>query len=299
MTSPTTGLQIPLVTPFDAAGRVDLQALEALAHHLLDAGADGLVALGTTAEAPTLSAAEQDAVVDCCIAVCTARGAALTVGAGGNDTAAVAREAARRGEQEGIAALLSVVPPYSRPSRAGVLAHFEQVAAAGPLPLLVYEIPQRTGIRLGAEGLLSLHAAAPSVVGVKLSLPALDDDALELLALAPPSFAVMTGEDQLIFSAGAAGARGAITAAAHCATARFAALLAALERGELVAARDGARELRPLVRALYAEPNPAVIKAVLHARGLIATADVRLPLVRASAGAVAAAVAALDALGGS
>lgn len=134
---------------------------------------------------------------------------------------------------------------------------------------------------------------------MKLSLPALDDDALELLALAPPSFAVMTGEDQLIFSAGAAGARGAITAAAHCATARFAALLAALERGELVAARDGARELRPLVRALYAEPNPAVIKAVLHARGLIATADVRLPLVRASAGAVAAAVAALDALGGS
>ncbi|HST38774.1 MAG TPA: dihydrodipicolinate synthase family protein [Conexibacter sp.] len=285
---PIAGLHIPLVTPFDAAGRVDLDALQRLAHHLLDAGADGLVALGTTAETATLDVAEQDAVVACCAEVCTARGVPLTVAAGGGDTAAAEREVARRAEQPGVSALLSVVPPYSRPSRAGVVAHFERLAAAaGPLPLLVYEVPHRTGIRLGAAALLELHAAAPTIAGVKLALPALDDDALDLLLQAPPSFAVLAGDDALILPVGVAGGAGAISAAAHCATARFAALLAAVRRGEPAAARAEARAVAPLVRALFAEPNPAVIKAVLHAQGLIATADVRLPLVRASAEAAA------------
>ncbi|MDO8212100.1 4-hydroxy-tetrahydrodipicolinate synthase [Conexibacter sp. CPCC 206217] len=291
--STITGLHIPLVTPFDAAGRVDLAALERLAHHCLGNGADGLVALGTTAEAPTLSAAEQDAIVDCCAAVCTARGVPLTVGAGGNDTAAAVREVERRSAQSGVDALLSVVPPYSRPSTAGVVAHFERLAAASAVPLLVYEVPLRTGIRLGSAALLELHAAAPTIAGVKLAVAAFDDDALELLAAAPPSFAVLAGEDQQIFSIAAAGGSGAIAAAAHCETARFAALLSAVERGELASARAHAWALRPLVRALFAEPNPAVIKAMLHAEGLIPTADVRLPLTRASRVAVEAATTAL------
>ncbi|MDW5598704.1 dihydrodipicolinate synthase family protein, partial [Conexibacter stalactiti] len=230
------GLHIPLVTPFDAAGRVDLAALQRLARHLLDAGADGLVALGTTAETATLDAAERDAVVDTLAQICRERGAPLTVAAGGNDTAAAEREVARRAEQPGVSALLSVVPPYSRPSRAGVVAHFERLAvAAGPLPLLVYEVPHRTGIRLGAAAMLELHAAAPTVAGVKLALSALDDDALDLLLQAPPSFSVLAGDDALILPVNAAGGAGAIAAAAHCATGRFAALVAAARRGELSA----------------------------------------------------------------
>ncbi|ADB49623.1 4-hydroxy-tetrahydrodipicolinate synthase [Conexibacter woesei] len=285
MTPTLAGLHVPLVTPFDTAGRVDLDALERLAHHCLDGGAVGLVALGTTAEAPTLTAAEADAVVVRCAAVCAARGVPLTVGAGGNDTAAAVREVAARGAQDGVDAILSVVPPYSRPSEEGVVAHFERVAAASAVPLLVYEVPHRTGIRLSAAALLRL-AAVPGIAGVKLAVPALDADALALLAGAPPSFAVLAGDDTLILPLAAAGARGAITASAHCATAGFAALLTAVDDGDLPAARVGAAALLPLVQALFAEPNPAVIKGLLHRDGLIATPDVRLPLMPASAAAV-------------
>lgn len=298
MSHALAGLHVPLVTPFALDGSVDLEALERLAVGALDDGATGLVALGTTGEPATLSASEQDAIVDRCVAICCERGAWLTVGCGGNDTAAAAREAERRGSQPGVDALLSVVPPYTRPSTDGVLAHFTAVADASPVPLVVYEHPGRSGIRFGVEALLRLHATSPSVIGVKLAVPALDADALGLLAEAPPSFAVLAGEDQLVFGVTMAGGAGAICAAAHCTTRRFADLLAAVDAGDVIGARAHDRALRPLVAALFAEPNPAVIKGVLHAQGLIATPDVRLPLVRASGGAVERSLAALGAAEG-
>ena len=294
--APIEGLHVPLVTPFDRAGAVDLRALERLAHRLLDDGADGLVALGTTAEAATLDDAERDAVVDRCAGVCAERGVPLTVGAGGNDTAAAAAEVARRGARPGVTALLSVVPPYTRPSPAGMRAHFAALADASPVPLLLYDVPARTGVRLPAADQLALAAAAPMIAGVKLAVPALDDDALELLEQAPPRFAVLCGEDRLLLPIVAAGGRGAISAAAHVATGRFAALIAAGRAGDLTAAREESRALAPLVRALFAEPNPAVIKALLAADGAIESADVRLPLTRASAVAVERARAAAAAL---
>lgn len=284
--APIEGLHVPLVTPFDRAGAVDLAALERLAGRVLDGGADGLVALGTTAEAATLTRAERDAVVDRCIGVCRERGAPLTVGAGGNDTAGAVAEVARRGAQPGVAALLSVVPPYTRPSAAGVRAHFAALAAASAVPLLVYDVPARTGIRLPGAALLALAAELPAITGVKLAVPALDDDALDLLERAPGSFAVLCGEDRLLLPMAAAGGRGAITASAHVATERFAVLLAAARAGELAAARAESRALAPLVRALFAEPNPVVIKALLAAEGVIETADVRLPLVPATGAAL-------------
>lgn len=136
------------------------------------------------------------------------------------------------------------------------------------------------------------------MIGVKLAVPALDADAFALLAQAPPSFAVLAGEDQLIFGVTMAGGAGAICAAAHCAPRRFADLLAAVDAGDVIGARAHDRALRPLVTALFAEPNPAVIKAVLHAQGRIATADVRLPLMQASDGAVERALEALGAVEG-
>lgn len=244
---------------------------------------------------PRRSAREQDAIVDRCAEICRGRGARLTVGCGGNDTATAARESERRGAQPGVDALLSVVPPYTRPSTEGVLAHFEAVADASPVPLVVYEHPGRSGIRLGAEALLRLHETSPSVIGVKLAVPVLDADAFGLLAQAPPSFAVLAGEDQLIGGVAMAGGAGAICAAAHGATRRFADLLAAVDAGDVIGARTHDRALRPLVAALFAEPNPAVIKGVLHARGLIATPDVRLPLMSASDGAVERGLSALAA----
>lgn len=288
-----SGLHVPLITPLAPDGSVDLEALERLAVGALDDGAAGLVALGTTGEPATLDAPERDAIVKLSAAICRDRGAWLTVGCGGNDTAAAAREAERRGAQPGVDALLSVVPPYTRPSTGGVLAHFAAVADASPVPLVVYEHPGRSGIRLGGEALLRLHEACPSVIGVKLAVPALDADAFALLAQAPSSFAVLAGDDHLIFGVTMAGGAGAICAAAHCATRRFADLLAAVDAGDVIGARAHDRALRPLVAGLFAEPNPAVIKGVLQAQGRIATADVRLPLMPASDGAVERALGAL------
>ncbi|HEY4278223.1 MAG TPA: dihydrodipicolinate synthase family protein [Conexibacter sp.] len=296
MPQPIRGLHVPLVTPFTSSGRVDLVALERLAHHCLDEGAAGLVALGTTGEPATLTDAERDAVVDCCAAVCAARGALLTVAAGGNDTARAEVELDRRSQRKGVGAILSVVPPYSRPARAGIVAHFERLARASAVPLLVYEVPQRTGTRLGGKAMLALHAAHPRIAGVKLAPTALDADTAELVAAAPEGFAVLCGEDSLIQPLCASGAAGAIAASAHCATSRFAALIELAQAGEIAVARREAASLVPLARSLFAEPNPSVIKGVLHRRGLIATPDVRLPHVAASAVAVSAALEALDAV---
>lgn len=316
MNASTTGLHVPLVTPFAADGVVDLGALRRLAARVLDDGADGLVALGTTGESTVLSAAEQVAVLDCCAEVCAERGAALTVGVAGTDTATAARESARLGSRDGVAAILNVVPPYLRPARAGVVAHYRALAAASPVPLIAYDNPPRVGMRLGAAALLELHAAEPRIVGVKLSVPTLDLDALTLLADAPASFGILAGEDPLILAMLAHGAAGAISAAANCATARFAALVRAggAERavaagagasgrtgwareeaaaGDASAARRHHEALLPLVRALGDEPSPSVLKGLLHRRGELPTPSLRLPNVAASTGAVDAAERAL------
>jgi 4-hydroxy-tetrahydrodipicolinate synthase len=286
MHAPIAGLHIPLVTPFDAAGDVDLAALRRLAEHLLDAGADGLVALGTTGEAASLDGAEQDAVVGCCAEVCAERGAPLTVGVGGSDTATAARAVAHHGSRAGVTAIMGVVPPYVLPAPEGIAAHFRRLAEVSPVPLIVYDIPSRTGVRFGSEALLELHASEPRIAGVKLSVSALDGDALALLADAPDGFAVLSGDDAQILPAIALGASGAIAAAAHCATERFAALVRSARAGEAAEARLHHETLLPLVRAIYAEPNPAVVKGLLHRQGLIAAPDLRLPNVPATDAAV-------------
>jgi len=304
-TDPIAGLHVPLVTPFAADGSVDLAALRRLAARVLDDGADGLVALGTTGEPLALGAAERDAVVDCCAEACAARGAPLTVGVDGADTATAVREVARLGGRDGVSAVLAVVPPFVRAARAGVVAHYRALVAVSPVPLIAYDNPPRTGMRLGAEALLALHAAEPRIAAVKLSVPALDDDALALLAEAPPGFAVLAGEDALILALLAHGGAGAICAAANCATGRFAALVRAgrdggdgsAAAGDRSAARRHHEQLLPLVRALGAEPRPSVIKGLLHRRGELATPSLRLPNVAASAGAVDAAERALAVAG--
>jgi len=353
MTAPIAGLHVPLVTPFDHDGAVDLDALRRLAARVLDDGADGLVALGTTAEAVALRELERAAVVDCCAAVCAERDLPLTVGVGAGDTAVAAREVARAGGRDGVSAVMAVVPPYTRPSQAGIAAHFRALADASPLPLLVYDNPPRTGVRLTSETLLRLAVAEPRIAGVKLSVPVVDGDVLELLAGAPEGFAVLTGEDALILPMVACGAAGAIAAAAHCATPRFAALTRAAQAaggagagaagagagsgaagagggaagaggGAAAGAGGGAAgagggaagagggaagagaavaearahhaALLPLVRALFAEPNPTVVKGVLARTGELPSAAVRLPHVPASTVAVDAAIEALAAL---
>ena len=281
------GLYPPLITPYDSRGAVDLDALERLAGDLIDGGAAGLVALGSTGEPFALTDAESAAVVACVARVCGDRGAQLIVGAGAADTlVAIARHEAL-GDLPGVTASLAVVPYYVRPSEPGVVAHFQAVAAASPVPVLAYEVPLRTGVRLSAEALLAI-AAIDGVVGMKLSPGAVDEAAVQVLAGAPDGFSVLCGDDAFIHPFMALGAAGAIAASAHFATERFAGLVRGGD-GSLAEAEA----LLPLVLALFAEPNPVVIKGLLHAQGRIATADVRMPHLNASRAAVARAVEAL------
>lgn len=190
-----------------------------------------------------------------------------------------------------MTASLAVVPYYVRPSEAAIVAHFRAVAARSPVPLVVYNIPYRTGRGLGAESLLEL-AATENVAGVKQAVGGIDADTLTVLARAPRGFALLGGDDAYLFPLTLMGAPGAIAASAHLCTRRFVSMIEHGLAGEVAAGRAHAEALLPLVGALFAEPSPAVIKALLHAEGRIATPDVRMPLSNASRAAVERALAA-------
>jgi 4-hydroxy-tetrahydrodipicolinate synthase len=290
------GILVPLITPFGADGQVAAGALETLAGEVLDAGATGIVALGTTAEAAALDAEEKRTVIGVCARACGQRGAALVVGAGSNDTRATAAALAGLARWPQIGAALVPVPYYTRPGEAGVLAHFTWLAAQSPVPLIIYHIPYRTAQPLSAAALREL-GRLPNVAGVKFATGGVGTDAVDLLGDCPAGLAVLVGDDPYLSPLLALGAAGGILASAHLATARFVELAAAWARGDLSAARDLGHALARLSAAAFAEPNPTVIKGALHALGRIPTPDVRLPLLPATAESVDALLARLAELG--
>lgn len=290
------GLWVPLVTPFDAAGRLDVAALRRLARRVLAEGARGVVALGTTGEPASLDERERRAVIDACVGVCAAAGRPLVVGVGSSDTRATVAAVEGLAGLPAVVAALVVAPAYVRPSPAGVVAHYRAVAASGPVPIIAYHIPYRTGCSLTAEHLLQL-AAIDGVVGLKQAVGGLDVDTLELLRRAPAGFGVLAGDDAFIAATILHGGVGAITAAAHLCTPAFTRLVDAALDGDLARVRPLAAALLPVVRAGAAEPSPALWKSALHRRGELATASVRLPLLaggRDETDALLAAAGAVD-----
>jgi 4-hydroxy-tetrahydrodipicolinate synthase len=288
------GVHVPLITPFAADGEVDAEALDRLARDVVAAGATGLVALGTTGEPATLDDAERRTVVDICAGVCRDTGARLVVGAGTGGTRHSATALAELAAWPGADAALVPVPAFLRPTEAGVVRHMAELGSRSPVPLVVYHVPHRTGRSLGVAALREL-AALPGVVGVKHAVQALDADAVALLADPPPGFAVLAGDDVMAAPMFALGAHGGVLASAHLRTARWVEAVAAWRAGDAPRARRLCAPLTALAASLFAEPNPSVLKGVLHAQGRIATPDVRLPLLPAHPHSVAAAMARLDA----
>ncbi|MFC4111215.1 4-hydroxy-tetrahydrodipicolinate synthase [Nonomuraea zeae] len=282
------GIHVPLVTPFTPSGEVAADAIEKLASHMLDQGAAGLVALGTTGEVAALDPEERARVIEVCARVCAQRQALLTVGVTGNDTRSTAR--ALRDLPDGVGAALVTVPYFLRPGERGVIAHFEALAEESPVPLVIYHIPYRTGQAVSAATLRRL-GAHPRIAGVKYAAGGIDQDAVDLLGDLPAGFEVLGGDDAFVSPLLALGAGGGILASAHLETASFVELADAWQAGDAERARALGHRLNKLSAALFAEPNPTVIKGVLHAQGLIPTPDVRLPLVPAGAEAVSNALA--------
>jgi 4-hydroxy-tetrahydrodipicolinate synthase len=283
------GLYVPLITPFTDEGDLAPDALEKLAHAVIDDGAAGLVALGTTGESPTLATAERRAVLDICARVCRERGATLIAGAGSNDTASTARALRGLAAWPEVSAALTVVPYYTRPSQDGIIAHFTRVAADSPVPVLVYNIPYRTGTSLSGKTLREL-AAIPGIAGVKHAVGGIDHDTVMLMADLPEDFTVLAGDDVFASPLLALGAAGGILASAHVCTRAYADFVAAWRAGDAARGRELGNRLAPLSASLFAEPNPCVIKGVLHALGTIPSPAVRLPLLPARDDSVHAAM---------
>lgn len=283
-----SGIYVPLITPFAENGEIALDALEDLACAALADGAAGLVALGTTAEVATLAEEERRAVVEVCARVSREHGTELIVGAGSSDTRSSADALRALKDRPEVSAALVTVPSFVRPSEAGVLAHFTVLAEQSPVPMVIYNIPYRTGQSVGAATLRRL-GELPMVAGVKHAVGGVDQDTVTLLADLPDDFAVLAGDDPFLSALLALGASGGILASAHLHTAGYVELVESWRTGDVARARALGHRLSVMSASLFAEPNPTVIKGVLHAGGRIPTASVRLPLVPASQAAVEAA----------
>lgn len=288
------GVWVPLITPFTANDAVDIEAIKYLCNEYLDAGAVGIVALGTTGESPALDTSEKSAVIAACSEVCSARGAQLMVGTGTNSTRTTIAATAVLAGVGACTSALVVVPYYVRPSEAAIVEHFKTVAAASPVPVVIYNIPYRTGRGLGAAAVLEL-AAVPNIAGMKQAVGAVDADTLEILRDAPADFFVLCGDDAYILPILLMGGHGAIAAAAHVCTERFVAMVECGLQGKVEDARAHSAALLEVVQAGFAEPNPAVWKSALHAQGRIACADLRAPMSTASPAATQRLLAAITA----
>ncbi|KQN98693.1 MULTISPECIES: 4-hydroxy-tetrahydrodipicolinate synthase [unclassified Arthrobacter] len=275
-TPPFGTLVTAMVTPFTADGAVDLDATAVLASKLVDDGCDGLVVSGTTGETSTLEDSEKEDLYRVVVETVGDR-ARVIAGTGTNHTSHSV-EMARRAERAGAHAQLVVTPYYNKPTQAGVIAHFDAVAAASDLPIMIYDIPGRSAIPITTETMIRL-AENPRIGALK---DAKADFAAITRVLASTDLDVYSGDDGLTLPWMAAGAVGVVSVSAHVATAAFRALVDAAAAGDFVEARRIHFELDPVIRAVMTHiPGAVSAKHILHLQGVLANAVVRLPLVQA------------------
>ena len=266
-----------MVTPFTDDAAVDPDAAAALARHLVDNGHDGLVVFGTTGESPTVTAHEQRDVLRAVVDAVGTR-AHVVAGVGSYDTAAAVR-LTKVAQDCGASGVLAVTPYYNKPPQPGIVAHFTAVADASDVPVMLYDIPGRTGTKLAAET-LARCAEHPRIVAVK---DATGDLYAGTWLLHATDLAVYSGDDALNLAWLAVGAAGVVSVVGHVAGHRYAEMVAAVHRGDLAEARDIDRSVLPAVRAIMTRTQGAIMaKAALQMQGILASRHVRLPLVPAT-----------------
>ncbi len=273
------GVGVALITPFSDSGGVDFGALGRLLSRVTAGGADYLVVLGTTAETPTLSAAEKDEVTKFITSENNGR-LPIVIGIGGNCTVEVV-EHIRCFDFTGIDAVLSVVPYYNKPSQEGVYQHYKAIAEVSPRPVIMYNIPGRTGVNMTAETTLRLAYDYRNIVAVKEASGNLSQMAY-ILRDRPKSFRVISGDDNLTLPLMAMGGDGVISVVANACPEKFCHMVHLLQQGNVAAATCLHLELLEMVDALFSEGNPVGVKAALAYYGVIRN-NLRLPLVRSSA----------------
>ena len=281
-----------MITPFGSDGGIDHEATWRLARHLSDNGTDCLVVSGTTGESPTLSDSEKVALFNTVVDSVREKDTLVMAGTGTYDTRHSV-ELTEKAAEAGVDAILAVTPYYNRPSQAGLVAHFEAIAGVG-LPVMLYNIPGRTGRRIEVDTLARL-ADHPNVAAVKDAVEDLDFTSKTINTV--PDLPVYSGQDSLTLPSLAVGAVGVVSVAAHLVGRQIAAMVEAAASGDMAEARRLHHLLLPVFEACFLETNPAPVKAAVNAFwGTVG--DVRLPLLNASPDTVAAIEKALAAVGG-
>ncbi|MCD4711375.1 MAG: 4-hydroxy-tetrahydrodipicolinate synthase [Bacteroidales bacterium] len=270
------GTGVAMITPFQQDGEIDFDRLMIHADRLIDKGTGYLVVLGTTAETPVLSLKERGDVLRCVKEACGGR-VPIMLGVGGNDTKAVI-EAIKNTDPGEIHGLLSVSPYYNRPSQEGIYQHYAAIASVTELPVMLYNVPGRTGSNVSAETALRLASDFGGIIiGVKEASGNFDQ-VMEIIHKRPEGFLVVSGDDAITLPMIAAGGDGAISVIGNAYPAITSLLIAAALDGSYKKARELHYMLFPMIRAIFKEGNPAGVKAAMEIRGWIENV-LRLPLI--------------------
>ena len=268
-----------LVTPFDSDGQIDYKALENLIETQVAGGTNYIVALGTTGEPATLSKSEKDALLDFIIAKVAGR-LPIVVGCGGNNTADVIAQAKEYAKNEAITALLSVAPFYNKPNQRGVYAHFKALADNVDKPIILYNVPGRTGINISPDVVVSLANDCRNIVGVKEASGNVAQ-CMQLASRCPKDFLLISGDDALTLPLIACGFSGVISVLQNAFPAQFSRIVNLMLEGRFSEAREAHLKFLPIIDTLFAEGSPSGVKAYLELQGK-AKNVVRLPLATVS-----------------
>ena len=270
-----TGLGVAIVTPFCADGTVDYPALRRLIRFVSDGGVDYLVVMGTTGETPTLTPDEKREVIRMAKEENAGR-LPLVVGIGGNNTAAVVKAIAEC-DTEGVDAILSVVPYYNRPAQRGIYEHYAAIARSTQLPIILYNVPSRTGTNMLPETTLALARDFDNIVAVKEASGNIEQ-ITQLISERPKGFNIISGDDSLAIPVIEAGGEGVISVAANAFPEHFSKMLKASFDGNKELSYSMWEQTRSAVKMLFAEGNPPGVKAALAVKGIVEN-NLRLPLV--------------------
>lgn len=274
-----SGVGAAMITPFTADGRVDYKALACMIDYVIEGGTDYIVALGTTAETPTLYMPER-AVIAMFISNHIAGRVPLVIGVGGNSTSEVLDQL-REFDLRAADAILSVTPYYNKPSQEGLYQHFRTVSEHSPVPVILYNVPGRTGVNMTAETTLRLAADFDNVLGVKEASGNLDQ-IRRIIDMRPDNFLVLSGDDGMAIDVMRNGGDGVISVAVNAFPERFMRCMNYAKAGDYDRADQEYKALDEAVHALFAEGNPTGVKCALSVMGLIEN-NLRLPLVPGTA----------------
>lgn len=274
-----TGTGVALITPFRRQQEtVDFTKLENLIEHLISSGIDYIVALGTTSEAATMTENERMAVQDFIVETVNGR-CPIMLGLGGNNTLSVT-DIINRTHFDGISGILSVTPYYNKPNQRGLLQHYRNIAEASPVPVVIYNVPGRTGVNLSAETTLTLANECSNIIGIKEASGNLVQ-VMEILRNRPDGFRVISGDDALTYPMLTLGADGVISVMANALPKEMSDMVRLAMKGDLKKALPLHYRMLPLMHAIFEEGNPTGVKALLEIEGSISNI-LRLPLVKSS-----------------